>query len=90
MKQFTVAEARNQLPNLLHQVECAGSVQISRRGKPVAVLLSMVEYQKLQRGPKSFGDVMAEFRSRHDLSDMEGVFEGLRDASPGRDLDVFE
>jgi hypothetical protein len=33
---------------------------------------------------------MAEFRSRHDLSDMEGVFEGLRDASPGRDLDLFE
>lgn len=90
MKQFTVAEARSQLANLLHHVESIGPIQISRRGKPVAVLLSMVEYQKLQRGPKSFGDLMAEFRSRHDLSDMEGVFEGLRDVSPGRDLDIFE
>ena len=44
-----VAEARQRLPQLLRSVEQGEDVQISRRGKPVAVLISVEEYDRLRR-----------------------------------------
>lgn len=90
MREFTVAEARNQLPNLLHLVESSGSVQISRRGKPVAVVMSIEEYQNFRRQSASFGEFLTDFRATHDLSGLDEVFENLRDPSLGRSAPLFE
>lgn len=35
-KSYSIAEARNDLPSILHDVERGGSVTITRCGKPVA------------------------------------------------------
>ena len=90
MKNFTVAEARNQLPNLLHLVETLGSVQISRRGKPVAVVMSVQDYQQLTQRKTSFAEFLTDFRNSHQLDGVESVFEGLRDLSPGRPVPDLE
>ncbi len=47
MKISTIAEAKNNLSQLIHQVESGESIQITRHGKPVAVLLSESNYQQL-------------------------------------------
>ena len=47
-KQFSIAEAKNRLPTLVHYVEKGPSVKLTRWGKPVAVLLSIEEYEILQ------------------------------------------
>jgi antitoxin Phd len=47
-KQYSIAEARDRLPALVHEVEENGPVELTRRGKPVAVVLSMQEYERLQ------------------------------------------
>ncbi|MBT9587641.1 type II toxin-antitoxin system Phd/YefM family antitoxin [bacterium] len=90
MRDFTVAEARNQLPNLLHLVESSGSVQISRRGKPVAVVMSMHDYQKLKQAGPTFAEFLSDFRDRHDLTGLEDVFLDVRDRTPGRPEPLFE
>ena len=42
-KQFSISEAKNRLPSIIHihYVEEGPYVELTRRGKPVAVLLSI-------------------------------------------------
>lgn len=87
--QFSIAEAKNRLPAIVHFVEKGSYVQLTRRGKPVAVLLSMQEYESLIRKKIGFGAALAEFRRQHmdegiEISDRD--FEGIRDNSTGREV----
>lgn len=47
MQSFSIADARSQLPKIIHTVEKGDVTQLTRRGKPVAVLLSVQEYETL-------------------------------------------
>jgi len=82
MKRVSVAEAKNTLPALLHEAEAA-PVEIVRRGKPVAVILSRVSYDKLQGKAEGVWSALGRFRETHDLGALDSVeaFEGLRDAN---------
>lgn len=48
-RQYTIAEAKDRLPEIVHQTERSGAVSITRHGKPVARLVSESEYQRLAR-----------------------------------------
>lgn len=48
-KKYSVAEARQNLPALVHEAERAGTVGITRRGRIVARLLGEHEYRRLTR-----------------------------------------
>lgn len=50
MAETSVAEAKIQLTRLIHRAESGETAHITRRGKPVAVLLSEDEYARLRRG----------------------------------------
>lgn len=85
MKRFSIAEAKNQLPELVRAAEGEGAVEITRRGEPVAVLVSKEEYERLRRRRSSFAQEAERFRRRHATSeDLSQALEGLRDPSPGR------
>jgi prevent-host-death family protein len=81
MKQVSVAEAKNTLPALLHEAE-AGPVEIVRRGKPVAVILSRVSYDRLRGKNEGVWGALERFRAEHDLEQLDAasVFEAVRDA----------
>jgi prevent-host-death family protein len=76
----TIAYVKNNLPQLVHQVEQGEPMVLTRRGKPVAVLQSYLQYmedqQSLQQVPKRdwWDDVMDW---RHQIST---EFEGLTEA----------
>jgi prevent-host-death family protein len=40
-KRYSIAEARNHLPAIVHDAERGKPIHLTRRGKPVAVLLSI-------------------------------------------------
>jgi prevent-host-death family protein len=86
-KQTSIAGARDRLASLVHEVEDGSPVEITRRGRPVAVLLGYHEYQRLLGDGPSFWDAMTAFRSACHLDDpqapsIEPSFP--RDKSPGR------
>jgi len=54
MAETSIAEAKNQLTRLIHQAERGEAVHITRRGRPVAVLLSEAEYERLSRASPRF------------------------------------
>jgi antitoxin Phd len=88
-KQFSVAEARNQLPRILHEVEEGNSVEITRRGKPIAVIMATAEYERLTGTPRDLWEALQEWRKTVDwdmLGDVDEVWADVRDCSPGRDF----
>jgi len=65
-------------------------VEITRRGKPVAVLLSLREFQRLNSPEKRFWSAYEAFRDTFDLASLAitpEIFDGLRDQSPGREVE---
>lgn len=89
--QFSIAEAKNRLPSIIHYVEKGPYVKLTRRGKPVAVLLSIQEYERLSRKYSGFWSALSAFRQNIqdegiEISDMD--FDSLRDTSAGREVEL--
>ena len=51
-KDYSIAEAKQDLPAIVHEVERAGRARITRRGRPVVVMLSIAELQRLESARK--------------------------------------
>lgn len=89
-KQFSIAEAKDKLPSIIHYIEKGPYVELTRRGKPVAVLLSIQEYERLSREYTGFWQALSVFRQNTHDKDVEIIdvdFEGLRDPSTGREIE---
>ena len=87
-KQYSIAEAREHLAHVIQEAERGTKVELTRRGKPVVILLSLNEYERLSRKRGSFWESYQEFRRKYSDLDVEtaDAFEGVRDPSPGRDF----
>jgi antitoxin Phd len=88
-KQYSIAEAKNKLPSIIHQVEKGPSVELTRRGKPVVVLLSISEFERLNISNSGFWDSLMSFRkmiTSDQLAFSDQNFEDLRDPSCGREV----
>jgi len=90
MQTFSIADARSQLPKIIHAVESGNVTQFTRRGKPVAILLSPKEYENLLS--QGQGSLLQAFNAYHalkepsgddHLSDME--IDSWRDKETGRE-----
>jgi prevent-host-death family protein len=87
-RRYSIAEARHDLAALVHELEGRDFIELTRRGEPVAIMLSLREYRRLAAGRDRFGDAYRAFRGKVDLPGLgiePEVFEGVRDPSPGRE-----
>lgn len=94
-KQYSIADARRNLPSLVDEAQSGSEVQLTRRGKAVAVMVSVEAYErlKLQRG--SFGEAYQAFREKYPAGRTAGeqvagpkYFRRLRDRSRGRKVEL--
>ncbi|MFA7340765.1 MAG: type II toxin-antitoxin system prevent-host-death family antitoxin [Candidatus Obscuribacterales bacterium] len=92
MKQYSIAHARDNLAAIVHELEGTYSVELTRRGRTVAVIVSKAEYDRLQASRPSFWEACMAFRAETSLADAaidpSEVFGGLREPSPGREIDL--
>lgn len=88
---YAIAEARANLPTIIDEVEAGVVVELTRRGKVVAVMISVTEYQRLHSKRASFQDSYQKFLKKHSLAEvgLERDFaRKLRDRSSGRKVDL--
>lgn len=91
MSQVSIAEAKNALTRLIYEAERGEPVHITRRGKPVAVIVSEAVYERLKSGAreKDVWQAIQEWRAqtRFDWPELtpEEV-DSWRDRSPGREF----
>jgi prevent-host-death family protein len=86
-KNYSIAEARHSLAALIHKLEHGRRIQLTRRGKPVAVLLSQREFERLPFPRSPFWGAYSAFRAASDVAGLDidpRVFQVARDRSPGR------
>jgi len=89
MKSYSIAEARDQFAAIVQDVGHTNAIEVTRRGKPVAVLVSLKQYQRLLTGKQDFWDLYVAFREQFDLEELAiepAIFEDVRDNSPGREV----
>jgi antitoxin Phd len=72
---YSISAAKDQLCRLVYDVESIGAIELTRRGRPVAVLLSVREYRRLLANRSWFWADVAGFRRAHGL-DEAGVEPG--------------
>jgi prevent-host-death family protein len=95
MKSTSVREAKSGLTGLLREVEKGHAVRLTRRGKPVAVLLSEQQYERLQRQrqpERSFLQFLRGWRREMIAKGLTFMSEQelaeMRDRSPAREIDL--
>ncbi len=90
-KTFSIAQTRDNLAALLKTLRRESVIRITRRGKPVAVLLSVEDYDRLTSGKEGFWSAYTKYLQQADLAALDigpEVFEAVRDKSPGREVGV--
>jgi prevent-host-death family protein len=88
-RRYSIAEARQEFARLVRRVERGRPLEITRRGRPVAVLMSASEYLRLAGERPSFAEAVRALRERLDVEAL-GIghieFHGLRESSEGREV----
>ena len=91
VKKYSIAEARDNFTSVVHEAEEGTKVELTRRGKPVAVLIGVEDFARMSTPKPSFWHLYQEYRRRHDLANLEidpdEVWGDIRDSSPGRNFE---
>jgi prevent-host-death family protein len=90
-RRYSIAEARSHLPAIVDQAEAGAEVELTRRGRPVAVVVSTMEFERLRGKRRHFGDAYRTFLASHPLEDIGGdddFARGIRDRSSGRKVSL--
>lgn len=92
MTHYSIAQARDHFAQLINQAEVGEPVKITRQGKPIAIILSVQEYDQITKAKPSLRDVVKKLRHRIETEgidlDPDEVFSDVRDQSPGRAVDI--
>lgn len=90
-KKYSIAEARTNLPAIVDQAESGAEVELTRRGRSVAVIISPRQLDRLRNERPRFADVYKAFLQKHALDDVgieDDLFRGLREKSGGRKVSL--
>lgn len=83
-KTYSIAEARNDLSGVVREAEAGRPVTLSRRGRPVAVVVSASQFAKLAPRRRALAAAIEAFRRDHGAWLDDAGWLPERDASPGR------
>jgi prevent-host-death family protein len=87
-RRYSIAEARSQLPAIVDEAESGQEIELTRRGKPVAIVVSIREFERLRGSRPRFSEAYGKFLEAHPLDEArldEGFAASVRDRSRGRE-----
>lgn len=88
-QRYSIAQARLKLSTIVNDVEAGQEVQLTRRSKPVAVMLSVREFERLRRERGNFGAAYEAFLQEHALNESglaKNFAASVRDRSRSREV----
>jgi prevent-host-death family protein len=90
-RRYSIAEARSRLPSLVDEAESGIDVELTRRGEPVAVLVSRREFERLRGKRRHFTDAYRRFLEQHSLEEIgvdDDFAASARDRTTGRKVSL--
>jgi prevent-host-death family protein len=91
MRRYSIAEARSQLPAIIDQAESGLEIELTRRGEPVAVIISTREFDRLRGRRQHFSDAYQRFLAMYTLKNIgvDATFsKSVRERTPGRHVSL--
>jgi len=91
LKQYSIANARKNLPAVVDEAQAGSEVQLTRRGQPVAVVVSVEQFERMKSERVAFTESYRDFRRRFPAGRVgvgASYFKGLRERSHGRKVDL--
>lgn len=94
MTRIPLYDAKNRLSAVVHDVESGLTVELTRHGKPVAVLLSADAYRRQQNEHQTFGRLFDRFVRQWPVDDASpdehdnNPFADVRSRDAGRAVDL--
>jgi prevent-host-death family protein len=89
-KSYSIADAKNLLGRVVHEAEEGSPVELTRRGRPVAMVISVPDFERLSLPRRGFTAIYEDLRRRFDLAELDidpdEVFAAGPDASAGKDF----
>jgi prevent-host-death family protein len=86
-RQYSIADARSNLADIVDQAEAGADVELTRRGLPVAVVISRRTFERLREKRAQFNETYQRFLERFSLDEIgfdHGELTPPRDKVPGR------
>ena len=90
-KRYFIAEARTNLPTIVDQDESGQEIELTRRGKPVAILISPRQLERLRSERPRFRAAYKAFLAEHSLMEINlenGFFKSARERNSGRKASI--
>jgi prevent-host-death family protein len=90
-KRYSIADARSNLPSIIDEAEAGEEIELTRRGKPVAAIVSLRELERLRGARSVFSEAYRRFLKSHSLRVIgieAGFFESTRDRESGRKVSL--
>jgi prevent-host-death family protein len=90
-RRYSIADARSNLPTIVDQAEAGMEVELTRRGKPVAAVISLRQLERMRGARPRFNERYKTFLRKYSLDEIgvEGdFFESPRDRSGGRKVSL--
>lgn len=86
-RQYSIADARANLPDIVDQAEAGVEVELTRRGQPVAVVVSRRTFDRLREQRGQFSDAYQRFLDQFSLDEIglePDELSASRDTTTGR------
>lgn len=89
-KRYSIADARTSLAAIVDKAEAGQKVELTRRGRAVAVVISLREFERLGLGKRRFAKAYRTFLATHRLAEigLDADFPPARDKGPGRKVSL--
>lgn len=71
MPSYSIAQAKNDLSRVVHEAETGPPVTLTRRGRPVAVVVSLTDFERMAEGRTDFWTACQKLRSRFDFVELD-------------------
>ena len=88
-RQYSIADARSNLAHIVDQAEAGLEVELTRRGQPVALVVSRRTFDRLREKRGQFSEAYERFLARFSLEEIgldPGELSRARDTTTGRQV----
>ena len=84
-RRYSIAEARSNLSAIVDRAEAGQAVELTRRGTPVAVVVSIREFERLRGDRPRFAEVYRHFLEKHALDEV-GLDDDFTKSTRAKDI----
>lgn len=69
-RRYSIAQARSSLPTIVDQAQAGLDIELTRRGTPVAVVVSLRKFESLRGERPGFGNAYRSFLTKCSLAEV--------------------